>query len=76
MRLLTGERLKRERQKWNSIKWLIIYENSMVPYTTLRNIHLWLQQMKVSDAYFGGINVLSQICRRGILLQKTATFKC
>lgn len=43
MRLLTGERLQRERQKWKSIKWLIIDEISMVPYTTLRNVHLRLK---------------------------------
>ncbi|XP_063530679.1 ATP-dependent DNA helicase PIF1-like [Cydia strobilella] len=30
----------------------------MVPYTTLRNVHLRLQQFKTNDNFFGGVNIL------------------
>ncbi|KAF9407745.1 hypothetical protein HW555_012336 [Spodoptera exigua] len=58
LRPLTGERLQRERQKWRHINWLIIDEISMVPYLTLRNIHIRLQQLKQDQGNFGGINVI------------------
>lgn len=58
LRPLTGERLQRERTKWRHITWLIIDEISMVPYTTLKNIHLRLQQLKQDQGFFGGINVI------------------
>lgn len=58
MRPLSGERLQRERQKWNSIDWVIIDEISMVPYLTLRNINLRLQQIKHNQLHFGGCNII------------------
>lgn len=46
LRPLTGDRLQRERAKWRTIEWVIIDEISMVPYSSLRNIHLRLQELK------------------------------
>ncbi|KAL0892661.1 hypothetical protein ABMA27_014384 [Loxostege sticticalis] len=59
LRPLTGDRLQRERNKWRNIEWVIIDEVSMVPYSTLRNIHLRLQELKQNDRVFGGVNVLA-----------------
>lgn len=58
LRSMAGERLQRERRKWHHINWVIIDEISMVPYLTLRNIHLRLQQYKQNNTVFGGVNVL------------------
>ncbi|CAG4948964.1 unnamed protein product [Parnassius apollo] len=46
LRSMAGERLQREHQKWWHVKWVVIDEMSMVPYLTLRNVHLRLQQYK------------------------------
>ncbi|KAF9406992.1 hypothetical protein HW555_012830, partial [Spodoptera exigua] len=53
-----SQKLQRERQKWRHMNWLIIDEISMVPYLTLRNIHIRLQQLKQDQGNFGGINVI------------------
>lgn len=58
LRPIAGERLQKERQKWRNVRWLIIDEISMVPYLTLRNVHLRLQQYKQNEAVFGGVNIL------------------
>lgn len=58
LRPLSGDRLQRERVKWRNINWLIIDEISMVPYHTLRNIHIRLQKIKQSSDFFGGVNIL------------------
>ncbi|XP_076393046.1 uncharacterized protein LOC143266003 [Megachile rotundata] len=57
-RRLTGQRLEQERRKWRYIRWLIIDEISMVSYENLRIIHLRLQEFKMNDKLFGGVNVL------------------
>ncbi|CAH2096670.1 unnamed protein product [Euphydryas editha] len=57
-RPITEEGLQREQQKWRSIEWLIIDEISMVPYLTLRNINIRLQQLKQDQGLFGGINII------------------
>ncbi|XP_076397900.1 uncharacterized protein LOC143266155 [Megachile rotundata] len=57
-RRLTGQRLEQERRKWRYVRWLIIDEISMVSYENLRIIHLRLQEFKMNDKLFGGVNVL------------------
>lgn len=55
---LTGKYLEDQRRIWDTIKFLIIDEISMVSYETFRNISLRLQKLKQNDVPFGGVHML------------------
>ncbi|XP_054719206.1 ATP-dependent DNA helicase PIF1-like [Uloborus diversus] len=58
MPLLTGIFLQTMRRLWTDIEFFFIDEISMVPYEMLCMIDSRLRQLKNTDNFFGGLNIL------------------
>ncbi|KAF4739320.1 hypothetical protein FOZ63_004331, partial [Perkinsus olseni] len=59
MEPLSRDKLEEVRQEWLGVEFLVVDEISMAGYYTLVAIHKRLQQIRGSEAMFGGCNVLA-----------------